>query len=233
MYSADCRVLLGGNVCVGHVWLGVSLLNEPSAPDWRLWPLPGPQLWAGHRWEARSLWLVRAAQGPSPWGATGSQASTALLSLTWWHRPGPGGGDAFILSSLLWLTPGLAPAPQCRAARPRTVATAPALPQLAPAAHPMVCNLVLGGPKTSSNQNQLPGSCCFPPLPSARLCSLCAWLHRQAALLHPLLEHSCATARARSSAGHSTRKALLCSGTERCRTIDFPDGHRPQLRTSL
>lgn len=62
-----------------------------------------------------------------------------------------------------------------------------------------------------------------------------AWLCWQAAALHPLFEHKRGTAGAYSSAGHGTWKTLLCSITERCQIIDFPDGHWPQLgtRTSL
>lgn len=59
----------------------------------------------------------------------------------------------------------------------------------------------------------------------------------------PLCAHGCCVApsadalcplsgmaRAYISTGHSAWKTILCSVTERCQIIDFPNGHRPQIK---
>lgn len=107
---------------------------------------------------------------------------------------------------------------------------APVLRHLALPACPL-CNLVLGGPKTSSNQNQLPDPFCFPRLPSPRLCSVHGSAGRQ---LFSIPFWSTAMALQERAALQVTALArLLCSGTERCRAIHCSDARWPQLRTSL
>lgn len=103
------------------------------------------------------------------------------------------------------------------------------------AAHP-TCNLGPGRPEDQlqSPPPAAPGVLLPPPTATGMAALLRSvpvagvWLRQQVGALHPLLEHSHGTAGAGSSTGHGAWKTLLCSVTEQCRMIDFPDRCWPQ-----